>query len=122
MLKLLGQAAKNYAIIKLLDRNSDALLFRYIPDFQKAISPNARKLMSELIKRHYLYVTDTALNIEEAAACKLIALYQMNAEVGREQIDVVIDAFQRDFSEKLSSMYWLALSAREIDMPSSPLG
>ena len=122
MFKLLGQVARNYTNVKLLDRGSDALLFRYVPDFQKTIAPNAKELMSELIKRHYLYVTNAELSVEEAAACKLIILYQISAEVGREKhIDAAITAFERDWSEKLTPMYSLSLAARQIEMPGSPL-
>jgi hypothetical protein len=115
MFKLICHAAKNYASIKLLDGGSDALLFRYVPYFQRDLPPNTKRVMSELIRRQYLDVTDRALTFEEAAACKLIVLYQMHAAVGREQhIEAAMDRFESDFSNKLSPKYAMALNARRI--------
>jgi hypothetical protein len=118
MFGLFRKSVSNAAAMKALDIGSSALADQYFP-VPLSRHPDAfRAYVAQRVQHEYLSETNGRLTTEDAAAIKLVLMYQFVEQAGQSDLisaaDEGLDAFRAAHGHQLSPGYSLAVMGRSI--------
>ena len=118
MFKIFGQALGNRIALKALEVAANVRVDQFCPVKVSILPASFRQAMSDRVKHEYLNETNGQMSPEDAAAVKLVMLYQLVEQSGRADmladVDAGLDAFRHRHESQIAPRYSLALMGRSI--------